>query len=283
MQQLVCGPVTPGLYVDDAPSRASTEAYIRRAVGIGYEHLCIMLDGHGEGLADLRWRPDQLERMRAVCEPAGVARIGTLWPEPTMAYMDELEKKLPSLLEALGARSVELDMEGANWDAKKLKGFRTLEAAELALIDTLREVGCETYEVVSFMARLGTIKTLVRAKQDNGEPRCSLFSLMTYPRRFRNGRQVPYSSPFGPKIVGTHLDALAQEIPSDVRVASACSAWGQDWPGVEPFEAMREAREYAVNRGIQVIRDWSSKWVIGARATGYSEPALRRLYQPALS
>jgi hypothetical protein len=269
---LSCGPVDAGLYIDDSPALAATPAYVRRVAAIGLDHVAVMLDGPRRGMDDVRWSERHLARFADLAGDLGVARVATLWPEPTRAWVGQLRERLPAILEALATRTLELDVEGVNWTTKRLDGFESLDEAAAAVVDAALDAGA-TIEVVSWLARLGSARGFL--------PHVARLVLMTYPRRHRPlgglNVAVPYDGPFGPKLVGAHLDRARVLLGPSIELASALPAWGQQWPGVPPLAAMRATHSAAVDRGVRVIREWSSKFVIGKRKNSYAERVLTQL------
>lgn len=283
-----CGPVSAGLYIDDRPKLATTERYIERVVAIGYDHACIMLDGPGDQLHDVKWSESQL---RLFCELTSqlqrtgrpFSRVLTIWAEPTREYIRQLREKLPTLVRAAGATALELDLEGG-WDPRRARegGFASIHDAGLALVDAIRETLEGTrLEIVTWRARWSAVKAIL--------PHARRVTAMIYPRRHREvrGQTIEIASDDkrqGPRfMVGLELDLLIGKLealapPLRPELSAALPAWDQTWPDLTPLQAMRLERAQAVDRGVTTLRDWSSKWILGVRKNTYAARALAELY-----
>lgn len=274
---LACGPISAGLYVDDAPRLATTADFVERIIDIGYDHVCVMVDGPGNALHNVRWTLEQLETFRELLlashAPRDVESVLTLWGEPTRTFVEQVRVRLPGMLRALGTLRVELDLEGG-WSAKALQGFARLDDAATALIDVIRGAGAKL-EVVSWRARLRAIAAFL--------PHIERLTLMIYPRRHRSAKEgglIGSNHPtLGPRtMVERELRLVRTRIlPAQLELAAALPAWDQSWPSLTPAQAMRLERAQALDEGVKVIRSWSSKWLVGARRQSVYAVALAEL------
>lgn len=252
-----------GIWIDDSPATVLQAGYLARLTGLPLGHIAVMAEGSGDGL-DVRWTQRQLRELAA--STPGFRRILTLWPEPDADYLIELDDRLPGLLEALGSDVVELDLEG-HWKSHKVRGFRSLREAGTALRGVVRTHAREV-EVTTFPAHLEANARGAFTGEDRLLLQSYAVSEARGEKRAPDGRYGPERRAFEDIV-----QARAKGEPG-VEVAVGLAAWQQSgWPG-EPEEAMAAALASAQRAGVGMVRWWSSKHVIGARANSYAAKAI---------
>jgi hypothetical protein len=253
-----------GLWIDDSPRLALLRPYLDRLRALPLSHVAVMIDSTERGL-DARWTARELAELAAAIPEMAV--VLTLWPEPTRAYIGQLERELPALVSAAVCRTVELDLEGG-WKVGKLAGYPSMREAGRDLVDAVTDAGAREHEVTTFPAHAeaherGAVK---------GEAR---LWLQTYPVAHARGEKRDYDGSLGPER-RPYEDVLRvrKVAETGVEVCAGLAAWAQDgWPG-EPGEAMALALGSARRAGVRRVRWWSAKHVIGARANGYAAAAI---------
>jgi hypothetical protein len=253
-----------GLWIDDSPGLALLRPYLERLRALPLSHVAVMVDSTETGL-DARWTARQLADLAHAVPEMGV--VLTLWPEPTAAYVRQLERELPALIAAGVVRTVELDLEGG-WKLGKLSGYASMRAAGQALVEAVRRSGAREHEVTTFPAHAEAHER--GAVQDEAR-----LWLQTYPVAHARGERRDFDGPLGPeRRPFEDVVRVRKTAEPGVEVCAGLAAWAQDgWPG-EPGDAMAMALGSAVRAGVRRVRWWSSKHVIGARANGYAAAAI---------
>lgn len=252
-----------GLWIDDPAPRVLSAPYLTRLRALPLSHVAVMIERSGAGL-DLTWTAAQLEQLASALPDHRI--VLTLWPEPTVSYMQLLGRRLPALVAAAVARAVEFDLEG-HWKIGKLSGFPRMGAAGDELVRIASTCAAEL-EVTTFPAHLeASVRGSVR-----GERR--LF-LQTYSVAEARGETREWASALGPDR-RPYEDVLRIQRTAEptVEICAGLAAWEQsDWPG-EPIDAMRRALDSARRAGVRRVRWWSSRHVLGASANSYAAAAI---------
>jgi hypothetical protein len=253
-----------GLWIDDSPRLALLRPYLDRLRALPLSHVAVMIDSTATGL-DARWTARELAELAAAIPEMSI--VLTLWPEPTRAYVRQLERELPSLVAGAVARCVELDLEGG-WKVSKLEGYASMRAAGQALVAALLAAGVREYEVTTFPAH-------AEAQERGAVHDEARLWLQTYPVAEARGEKREYSGPLGPeRRPFEDVLRVRKNAEPGVEICAGLAAWAQDgWPG-EPGEAMALALDSARRAGVRRVRWWSSKHVIGARANDYAVAAI---------
>lgn len=263
-------PVRPrhGLYIDDTPRIALAPEYLERLDALALDEVSVMAERSGGGF-DVKWSTRDLSRFRGSAPP-NLARILCVWPEPSTRWMAGFAQALPALLEALGARVVELDLEGA-WKARHVQGYPSLAAAGRDLVETLKIGGATSYRVSTFGSHLEAM--------DRGAVRGeAAFVQQSYTIAKVRGEARDYDGRYGPERRPEEDLALTRKRGEPgVELGVALAAWAQaDWPG-EPAEAMAEAYASALRGGARWVYWWSSKHIVGAKRNRYAAKAISEL------
>jgi hypothetical protein len=253
-----------GLWIDDSPRLALLRPYLDRLRALPLSHVAVMIDSTERGL-DARWTARQLAELAAAIPEMSV--VLTLWPEPTRAYVRQLERELPALVAAAVVRVVELDLEGG-WKVGKLEGYPSMQEAAIDLRGAVLDAGAREFEVTTFPAHAeahdrGTVK---------GEAR---LWLQTYPVAEARGEKRDFFGPLGPSR-RPYEDVIRVQRSAEpgVDVCAGLAAWAQDgWPG-DPGDSMAAALDSARRAGVRRVRWWSSKHVLGARTNDYAYAAI---------
>lgn len=252
-----------GLWIDDAPRLVSTPEYWDRVVDIGYRTAAIMIDQSTPGW-DPRWTPEQLQAVREITSMwCDVEVVLTCWPTPDREDMGRMFRDLIVMLEVSGASGIEVDLEG-NWLPRvaRAQGW-TYEAACAELVAgllRLRKDHDVRIEVTTHPAhREANERALVTPHADR-----ALWQVYST-RHLPSGQAVTWRGrygPFGREQDCRRLSGLATSWEIDWSFGSA--AWDQRWPGHEIEEALDVSRSAQLASFPGEIRDWSSRWIVGA-------------------
>lgn len=252
-----------GIWVDDAPRLVATAGFWDRVQEVGYRTAAIMVDSSERGW-DPRYTADQLATIRELAMvDRDIELVLTVWPTPDREDLDRMFHELGGLVRLTGAAGVEVDLEG-NWLPRVARGQGwTYEAACAELVDglqNLREVHGVRIEVTTHPAhREASARALVTPHADR-----ALWQVYAT-RHLPGGRPVTWlgrHGPFGREQDCRRLSSLATEWGIDWSFGSA--AWDQQWPEHEIEDALDISRSVQLASFPGEIRDWSSKWVVGA-------------------
>lgn len=251
-----CGPLALETWIDDPPSLVLRPGYLDALRSLPLSGVAVMVDGPKPGLADARWSAEHLAALRDAL-PLHERTI-TLWAAPQRERIAELRREVPALLEALGSRAVDVDLEGAGqWRQSGLAGYRSLADAGAALVDALREAGAERVEVDTFPGMLGAVGGALA-----GADRLALQVYATA----SSGHSIAWT--------GERLRAAIRTYPH-LEVVAGVAAYRQ--PGATDAaraDHMRRALGEASQAGCKVARVWSGKWLCRLPARSYTRAAL---------
>lgn len=257
-----------GLWIDDSPRLVMTPQYLEEFRTLGFKTGAVMLETVTAGF-DPKWTLKELELLGESFRKADVELVLTIWPEPRVQYLEQLEERLPAFLEASGAAALEVDTE-SNYTRKKLVGFKDMNAASTAvdaLFDRLKHRFDVRTELTTFTmhAENSSYATLADDLDVTVNQGYSVRN-----RTDAEGRpmEVPWEHPFGPGRMQVTTFDRARTIPTKNGkpvIACGLAAYDQKWPGKTEEQAMDLAYRTALRYNPRECRWWSSKWVIGVR------------------
>lgn len=258
--------LTIGAWVDDAFARVDAD-YAKRFREAGLTEAALMCNRmnatSGSPAWELREKPAAIARAAYRLRDAGVSIILTCWPRPDTVQLRTLESDMRALVEAIDPEAIEVDVE-ANWHRRHLRGFRTMAEASAELVAVLRRLagGKRRVELTTYTYH-----------QENGPgalvaPHVDLLLPQAYSVTERGGSPVAWDSDLGPgRMQALTLERAAQTgAPASALTACGLAAYEQRWPGVRPEVSMQRALDEARSRGVNRVRYWSSKWIVGALA-----------------
>jgi len=263
-----------GLWIDDPPSHVRKASYWKEVKRHGIQVAAIMLESAGPGL-DSKYTVEDLKKIREYAvEKHDIELVLTLWPQPTKQYLDELEEKLPGYVVASGCSAVEVDLEG-NWrKSKDVKGFANLDKAGDRLVEILKAVR-DKYDVrIEVTTFPGHPENTKRA---DVAPHADRLLPQAYSVRNRDVGLIEWDGKYGPGSMQRWTLDLARTVPGEQKLSCGLAAYDQVWPGKTGQEAMQVAYDAAVAYGVEEVRYWSSKWVLGVRKNGYASKFLLSL------
>jgi hypothetical protein len=272
--------VNLGVWIDDSVKSVRSPKFWDDFKEHGFETAGVMLESVKGGF-DPKYDTRTLEDIRSHALSRDIEVVITVWPEPSKAYLEELELKIGPMLEASGAAGIEFDCEG-NWLKGGLRGYPSLEAASQAFVESFRRISLR-YDV-------RTELTTYPYHAENGKsalvaPHCGRILPQAYSVRKRSSGDVDWDSRFGPGGMQRLTMDRALRVPgvgqnSGPLVGCALAAYDQTWPDRDPSEAMQVAYDAAMTYNPIEIRYWSSKWIFGARANGYASKFIKGLKKP---
>lgn len=261
-----------GLWIDDSPKLISTPAYWDSVKAHGFDTAALMLEGVGNGF-DPKYSLGLLEKVRTMAFEREIETVCTVWPEPSLKYMSQLEEKIGRYLEAAGAVALEADLE-SNWLESKVKGkgFPNLDKAGDALVlgwERIKQKCDVRMELTTFPGHVEN------AKSADVAPDVDRVYTQAYSVRNRTKGAVQWDTTYAPGKMQVHAMERALKIrgvgdPNGPLICCGLAAYDQTWPGHTPQEAMQIAWDAALKYNPMEIRIWSSKWVLGFRANGYA-------------
>lgn len=256
-----------GMWLDCSPNRVTKPGYLEEIAGLGVGTVAIMGQ---EPSGTWTWTPHQVAVACQMARGLELEVVLTTWPQSHVRW-DLWAAEVDSRLEG-GCVGLEVDLEG-QW-----RGDLAARAS-LQLVDTLAELSQAhdvRVEVTTFPSHP---EAGVAARVS---PHADRLNLQIYSVRHRPGGQlVDAASRLGPgRYQREALDALAR-VPwvaagGGPRVGVGLAVYGQDWPGIDPCEAVRAASAAVDGRAVE-RRLWSSKWVVGGRATAWARAAVRAI------
>jgi len=257
-----------GLWVDCSPARVCADGYLARVRDLSVQVVALMVQ-NTEG--EWTWTPKQVERATLVALSLDLEVVLTTWPRPHDVLHDWAREAADRLEH--GAVALEVDLEG-QW-----RGSASARSS-LALVECLGELAEEhdvRIEVTTFPAHpeAGSAARV--------SPHVDRLNIQLYSVRHRpGGRLVDPSSRLGPGRYQREALVELARVPwlaaeGSPRLGVGLAAFGQDWPGIEPGEAYARARAAVGEAGGAVVEErvWSSKWVVGAKASTWAAAAIR--------
>jgi len=281
MTAATCGVegVKIGVWVDDTPSRVARAAYFDALQRHNIDLIDIMIDTVRPGW-DPKFDAKMLDRIGKLAEQRSIDVALTVWPEPVKKTIDDMVKHVPALIEAARAAELCSDTE-SNYTPRRTKGFKPKDgrtAFDLAgdyLVDGLREIKSR------FNPPITISQSTFTAHGENGRaadvaPHMDMLVNQAYGVRHRTRSDrsewlIPWDHAYGPgRMVHTTLDR-SEQVPGvlegKIRIAAGLAAYDQSWPGKSVAAAMSASLNAAVGRGVSEVRYWSSKWIVGAKAS----------------
>lgn len=267
-----------GLWVDCAPADVVKPGWWSEYRRLGLTEAALMAERSGPDF-DARYTDEQLRTVGQLARDVDVELGLTIWPEPDVGYLAELERRIPTMLAASGAAFLDLDAE-SNWSRKRIRGFDSLEDAGDALLGMLAGVlrGLDVrLEVDTFPGHAENGPSALLS------PRAHRRFPQAYSVRQRDRAGVPFfvewEDALGPGRIQRSAMARSASMGGDGVVCCGLAAYDQTWPGRRPHDAMRVAYDAAVAGGAPSVRWWSSRWVVGRSATPYGARFLEELVE----
>lgn len=270
-----------GIWIDDPVKDVVTAEYWDTLVDHGFSTAALMLEGMGKGF-DPNYDLSVLERIRGLAHTRDVEIVLTVWPEPSVHYLQEFEARIGPMLKAAGAAGLEFDCEG-NWLPIKVKGFANIDQAGDKLVDIFTRV-CQPLdirtEVTTYPYHTENSRTADVA------PHADRLLPQAYSVRNRDSGGKPVDVKWTDTLGPGNAQKLTLDRallvpgvgkPSGPMISCGLAAYDQVWSGKSPEEAMKVAYDAAVNYNPMEIRYWSSKWVFGIRENKYASRFIKSL------
>lgn len=251
-----CTPLALSAWVDDPAKLTLTPAYVTALRALPLTGVAVMLDSLEPGLGDVRWSARDLERLRQALPDH--ERTLTLWGTPQREHIGALAMGLAPLLDALGTRRVEVDLEGAGrWRRKDVRGYADLAEAGTALVHELRHAGAEHIGITTFPGMLDACGSALAG--------ADALALQVY---------ATSTSGHSPEWTGQRLTAAIARYPH-LEVIAGVAAYRQPGKRDEDRTAhMRRCLGEASRAGCGRARLWSVKHLCRMTAKSYAVPAL---------
>lgn len=272
-----------GVWIDDPPRLVLDGRYLDRLLELPLGHVAVMLDGPEPGLDDARWDWRDLELLRQRLPDPEVDRILTTWIAPDAEALDELDRELPRLLDALGAHGLEGDVEPAgHWRERDVDGFRDLDGdgrrlddAAAAIAEVLCGLHAEIIETTTFPGALRVVRILVEEIAARAAPGVRVrYVSQDYAVARRNEEPIAWDGPLGPERFALESrEKAAAVLPARVELCSGAAAYRTVWP--DGRDSLPVAIRTARGAGARLVRLWSSKWL--ARKDGHERRRARVL------
>lgn len=254
-----------GCWVDELPKAVLAKDYLFRIRELGISNISIMVNKAGSKTWEPRWTIKQLTDLNKVAVQLGMSVTLTSWPRPTTEAIDRIASELPSLMDASGATAFEVDCEG-NWKTSEKRGFKTMAEASRYMADAMRII-CKPYGALTEM-------TTFFGHHENSDkadlaPLVDRVFPQAYSVRTRTSGDIAWADRLGPGRI-QRATIVGAKAAGAKDIGLGLAAYDQKWPGKKPEEAMEEAYAAAVDGGVQHIRYWSSKWILGPQDNGYA-------------
>ena len=265
-----------GVWVDDPPQRVVQDSYADSLQELGVSTVAVMVNSANTS-ADAppwksRWQAQQLAQAGRLFDARGIDLVLTAWPRPSMQQLSTLMAEMEERMEASGAVALEVDVEG-NWKSSFLDGFASLEEAGQFLVNGLRDrlqsgvrLELTTYPYHPEFTSAATIA-----------PQVDVLLPQAYSVYNSSDPQTDWGARLGPGNLQTLGIRLARRVEGP-QIASGLAAYYQDrYPGHSADEAMQTALDAVAASGVEEIRYWSSKWIIGGVQNDYSKAFLGKI------
>lgn len=232
----------------------------------GITTAAIMMEGTSIGF-DAKFSVADMQKIGQMARERDIELVLTLWPDAKKAYLDEIEAELPAYIEASGCAGIEVDLEG-NWKSKQVVGFPNLDKAGDRLVEILKAWRTKydvRIEVTTFPGHAeNTARADVAGHADRLLPQA-------YSVRNRDVGIIEWEgSKYSPGAMQRFTLDLAKTVPGEQKLSCGIAAYDQNFPGHKGEEAMQIAYDAAVAYGVEEVRLWSSKWVLGVKKNGYA-------------
>ena len=262
---------TRGAWIDDPPVLVKTPAFWRSFQEHGLTNGALMIESSAAGL-DLNYTPEALHALSELAADFGVTLTLTVWPEPKQTYLTLLNAKINGLLDAARATGLECDLE-SNWTSKNLQGYPSIDAAGDALVQVLDRVSADWGPKTIVTTFPLHVENSSRADVTS---HVSMAMPQAYSVRDRSTGPVEWNGKLGPGNCQRLTLDLTKQIKGP-RLGCGLAAYDQVWPGHTGEEAMRIAYTAAMMYEPVALCWWSTKWIFGVKANGYSSRFLKSL------
>lgn len=250
--------------VTESRTRRDWTLFRQHLVECDVNEVCVMVNDQTDGPYPwTQWTADGLEWMAGECRNLGIVFSIMVWPRPSPDHIEALLAG-PVALAAKHGWPVEYDVETFNWQASRLRGYATLDAAADELVRRtraagVRVVGSTTYPFgVGSSAFMGVIK------------RSDYCAVQAYSVNRNSDPQYAPGAAFGPGRMQLVAAERMQRFAPHVRFACGLAAYGQTWPGVDREATMAAAFVAATNVGAASVRYWSAKHFLGPNRNSYA-------------
>lgn len=261
-----------GIWIDDPPSMVAKPPYWDELKRHGISTVGIMLESIGNGFNPMYSEAD-LIGIRGMALSRDIEVALTVWPEPNKQYLDELRAEIGKYIVASGAAALEFDAE-SNWIPKKVVGFANLHAASEYLAQIMQELR-DKYHVRIELTTF-TEHTENSAKADLATHVDRLLP-QAYSVRNRSDGVVAWTDKYGPGNMQRRTLDNAKQVKGTHKLCCGLAAYDQTWDTHTALQAMQTAWDAATAYGVEEVRFWSSKWVIGIKKNGYASQFLLSL------
>ena len=271
-------PLKVGVWVDDAFPQIDSR-YLERLKACGITEVALMTNRMNATSSappfELRSPEETIVRVAQMFRLAGFEVVLTCWPRPSRGQIVALHGSMRDLMRDSGAVALEVDAE-ANWTPRFLDGFATMEHAAAHLVDCLRDAARGRRVEMTTFAQHGE-----NARGADLAPLVDCVFPQAYSVTERGGKVIPWDHPYGPGRMQTLTHERA--VQSGARsVGFGLAAYEQRFAGHDPRVAMRVALERSRELGVDHVRYWSSKWIVGARGTSWARAAITEATRTAL-
>lgn len=287
--------VRRGLWVDDHISRVKKPEYADELVECGFSVAALMTNRsntragddpwdlifHDDGMPG--WADDDIAIVADNMRSRDIGIVLTSWPLPTKSQIEDMCEAMVPLLRITRAIAFEVDVEG-NWMSKHLDGSLVdLELAGEYLVSCMRQAvreatpSCPDADWFPSWYDAKLPRTEATTFVNHGELRLptvihlvDTFCCQAYSVSKRNGKRIDPKSILGP---GRHQrQGFDRAMRAGVKhYVQGNAAYRQSFKGMRPDDAMKIAYDTGVALGVDEMRDWSSKWIVGARENTYAK------------
>jgi hypothetical protein len=280
-----------GLWVADHPNLASSASFLDRVAELGISTLAAMLDS-SEKPWDPRWSAGQWGLFCQRCIQRDIEVVATAWPYPSKKALDEMLSALRLYL-PVGPAAIEIEAEGLWTERHVSEDFDGLDDASVYLMEGLfrlrdefdvrLEVTTHPFHDEGHWAEEEVAE--FTAKEERLEDLAPNFDRICWQgyscNKTPSGDPVKWDSRLGPGHMQTFTFERALEVPGvdtgRPKLVAGLAAYRQKWDGHTPREAMRIAYQQALTFDPVEVRWWDSRFVVGAKANGYSQAFIRSL------
>jgi hypothetical protein len=228
---------------------------------LGVSGVVVMLD---EPDGTTSFAVDDLANFASVLRKSGIALGIDVWPHPTQEFVSDRLPWLISVVRSVGAQFVEFDAEG-NWTDGKARGYASLDDAAWYVAKTMRSCPVP-WGITTFRERLaGSAYTLGK------------FGSFVVPQAYSwvGNTDVIGASP---GFYQTEVFKQSQQFYGRMPIIMGLAAYGQEFPGMNPADAMLVAARTAFGF-VDEVRFWSWKWIGGLDGTPKNRYAFDALQQ----
>jgi hypothetical protein len=271
--------VKVGAWIDDAAGLVLTSDYVDALNAIGITEAALMVNKANTAEDDppwkLRWKREQIVTAAEMFREAGIEVVLTVWPRPEPGQIDQMCATLEKLVAAVEVTAIDMDAEG-NWTERFVHGFQSIDQASLYLHDKLRKLApaarleLTTYPFHPELKAAPSLSRLV-----------DVITPQAYSRYNKGEEKYGWNETLGPwgmqQLALTRAGSVASENPHRPLLVCGLAAWDQTFPDFPPEEVMQRALDAAVSLGVDHVRYWSSKWIVGKKANEYSARFIKEI------